>query len=289
MNDNYDYEEELFDSESDDQKTRKKEEKSGMNQDKLVRVLLITVIFALIAVVVLITLLLGSRENGDSQTDDPQSGNQAVAGETTTLQTGTVVGQTGEYAPGKYTVNVGENAYLTLREDAAKTSEAIFRIPHGTLLTITEIVYNAAAEEDFQYWGRTEYLGRDAWVSMKYLAKAYPENSDPSENVPTSAPAEETTEAVTDSAEPSEAPTTEAPAENVYVVVVDGGGSLNMRTEPDSASAKAIENGIPSGTKVTVLEIYENPEATDARVKYWAKVTYNNVTGWVAMGYLEKQ
>ena len=46
-------------------------------------------------------------------------------------------------------------------------------VPSGTKLTISEVFIdeNAAAPEE-KYWGKTDYKGWTAWVSMTYLSKA---------------------------------------------------------------------------------------------------------------------
>lgn len=76
---------------------------------------------------------------------------------------------TASYQIGTYLVNVGNNATLTLREEAAKDSDAIRTIPNGTMLTISEIATDPAAEDNMKYWGKTEYLGYEGWVAMEYL------------------------------------------------------------------------------------------------------------------------
>lgn len=292
MNDGYKFEEDIFDEEA----AVQPKAKTGVNSDKMLRLIIIAVIAGLIILVVLITMLLGSGSDKDQdfQGESIADAGAAVTGDLVTVSgeesfTGTVPDTTEGYQPGSYTVNVGANGTLTLRKEATATSESILSIPNGTKLTITEVVFNSAAEEGLQYWGKTEYLGWNAWVCMTYLAKAYSGNVVTPGEVTTAPPdtPEQTTEAPSE--EPTQEPTqepTEPPAlaENEYYVNVDP--SLNMRAEPSTDSDKIAS--IPGGSTVKVLDTYENPDAQDVIVKVWAKIEYGGVTGWVAMYYLSK-
>lgn len=292
MNDNYIEDDEVFEQEESEATDT---EESSKGSGKKLRVFLVVVAVAVVVVVVAVSVLFNAKKDDDE--------NETISENTasTTLpdssvgndeSTSSTIGEQITYEPGKYTVNVGQNGTLTLRKSPSKTAESILSIPNGTSLTITEIYTDTAATDDLVYWGKTVYLGWDAWVSMNYLAKAY------SDNIVT--PAEVTTEPSSSETEASSDTSTEVIAtestqgstganSNVYVVNVDDGLTLNMRSEPDAGSEKVHSSGIPSGTEVTVLDTYENADAVDANVKVWAKVTYDGVTGWVAMGYLESK
>ena len=53
-----------------------------------------------------------------------------------------------------------------------------------------------------------------------------------------------------------------------------------------SVTALAIAQ-IPDNAEITVIEVYHDANSKDIYTKYWGKVTYQGITGWVAMGYLE--
>lgn len=297
MNDNYIEDDEIFEQEESEATDT---EESSNGSGKTLRIILIAVVVALVVVIVAVSVLLNAKKDDDeNETISENTASTTISDSSAgnDESTSAIIGEQTTYEPGKYTVNVGQNGTLTLRKSPSKTAESILSIPNGTSLTITEIYTDTAATDDLVYWGKTVYLGWDAWVSMNYLAKAY------SDNIVT--PAEVTTEPSSSEAEASsdtsteviatEEKTTEAQQENsgeasnVYVVNVDGGLTLNMRSEPNADSEKVHSSGIPSGTEVTVLDTYENADAVDANVKVWAKVTYDGVTGWVAMGYLESK
>lgn len=287
MNDGYKYDDDIFENDNSEQP----KEKAKVNPDKMLRLIIVAVIAGLIILVVLITMLLGSgskKENNDNEETITDAGAVLPEDSVTVSGEGSITGntETDGYTPGYYTVNVGPNGTLTLRKEAAATSEAILSIPNGTKLQISEVVFNSAASEGLQYWGKTEYLGWNAWVCMTYLAKAYSGDVVTPDEVTTAPPVTENpTDAPTDkpTEEPTEAPS-ETLAENEYYVNVDP--SLNMRAEPSTDSDKIAS--IPNGSKVKVLDTYENPEAQDVIVKVWAKIEYSGVTGWVAMYYLSK-
>lgn len=288
MNDNNNYDDELFEENMTAEQDG--EQPANKNPGKM-RIVIVAVIVALVAVIILVSMLLNSKKT-DNDTQDKINENvisstEAESGNQSSEELTTVVSVEDNYAPGKYTVNVGANGTLTLRKGASKTSESILSIPNGTLLTITEVAVDTASDDDLKYWGKTVYLGWEAWVSMNYLAKAYSDNVVTPAEVTTAAPASEnTTTAEPESKE--ESTSSQQSNDNVYTVSVDDGLTLNMRSEPNADSEKVHDSGIPSGTKVTVLDTYENTEAVDSNVKVWAKVTYDGVTGWVAMGYLKK-
>ncbi|MBQ9946440.1 MAG: hypothetical protein IJO68_07965 [Clostridia bacterium] len=300
MNDNYENEvfeegEELVENEG-----KKK------NPEKIVKIILVAVIFALVAVVVLASLLLGSRSGNEETTVAPEESSTAVEITTSPAE---------KYTAGQYTVNVGANGNLRLRKDATKDAEILMDIPNGTLVTVTEVKYDETAEEGAQYWGKTVYLGWEGWVSMIYLANAYsgsivtpgeqttaPEGttvageesttSAPSTEQTTSAPVEQTTSAPVEQTtaasvpEQTTAANTAGSAYSTGKYTVDAQPHLNMR-DGHSVNALSIAQ-IPDNSEITIVEVYFDASSTNNYTKYWGKTTYGGVTGWVAMGYLEK-
>lgn len=295
MNDIYD--DELFEEGAEPQQ---KEEKKK-NPEKIIKICLGAVIVALIVVVVVASLLLGSRSEEETTT--------VPGDETTTLAEEITTSSAEKYSAGQYTVNVGANGTLRLRKEASKDAEILQDIPNGTLITVSEVKYDeTATEEGSMYWGKTVYLGWDGWVSMVYLANAYSESIvTPAEQTtePEGTSAEEITSAgeVTTNATVPElttsavetstaAPETTTAASNVAGTAystgkytVDAQPHLNMR-DGHSVNALAIAQ-IPDNAEITVTEVYYDANSTDSYTKYWGKVTYQGITGWVAMGYLE--
>ncbi|MBR3767482.1 MAG: hypothetical protein IKL10_04485 [Clostridia bacterium] len=293
MNDN-NFEEELFEEEE-----VLETEKKKSNPEKTIKIILGAVIVALIVVVVLAALLLGSKSGNDETTTIPE--------ETTTLVSETTTSPEEKYTPGQYTVNVGANGTLRHRKDATKDAEIVNDIPNGTLLTVTEVKYDATAEEGSQYWGKTVYLGWDGWVSMTYLANAYsesvvtpaeqttaPENTTEGEETTAAAPEQTTSASEQTTAAPEQttaAPETTTSASNAgsaYATgkyTVDAQPHLNMR-DGHSVDALAIAQ-IPDKSEITIDEVYYDANSTDSYTKYWGKTTFGGVTGWVAMGYLD--
>ncbi len=303
MNDNFNYEEEIVEETQDD---TVKEKKGG---EKVLKIVLGAVIVALIVVVVLVSLLLGTGAGKDDETTLPEE---------TTISAGTeeiTTSAAEKYKAGQYTVNVGENGRLNLRKEASKDAEQLITVPNGQLLTVTEVIYDATAEEGSQYWGKSSYLGWEGYVAMVYLANAYsssivtPGEVTTAETEATTGAAEETTTAAstetttkkpnetTTAASTSEA-TTAKPAETTTTAnssvtgattpgkyTVDAQPYLNMRDD-HNVGALAIAQ-IPDKETVTVVEVYHDSKSTDKYTQYWGKITYAGITGWVAMGYLE--
>ncbi len=293
MNDIYD--DELFEEETE---PRQKESKKG-NPEKIIKICLGAVVVALVVVVVLASLLLSSR-SGDETTTAPND-------ETTTLAEVITTSPAEMFSAGQYTVNVGANGTLRLRKEANKDAEILQDIPNGTLITVSEVIYDEAAEEGAKYWGKTVYLGWDGWVSMVYLANAYSESivtpgeqtteveNTTSEEI--TGENEATTQAVTSEATTAAQEATTAAVENTtssgtagsaYATgkyTVDAQPHLNMR-DGHSVEALAIAQ-IPDNAEITVIEVYYDANSSNSYTKYWGKVTYQGITGWVAMGYLE--
>ncbi len=304
MNDMHDNE--LFEEGAESQQEEKKS-----NPEKIIKICLGIVIVALVVVVALSSILLASRGGNEETT--------ARADETTTLGEEITTSPAEKYSAGQYTVNVGASGTLRLRKDASKDAEILQDIPNGTLITVSEVKYDETAEEGSRYWGKTVYLGWDGWVSMIYLANAYsesivtpdeqttaPENTSgevttgTSEEATTAAPeattaapeattaAPEVTTAAPEATTAAPENTTSSGASNAYATgkyTVDAQPHLNMR-DGHSVNALAIAQ-IPDNAEVTVVEVYHDASSTDSYTKYWGKVTYQGITGWVAMGYLE--
>ena len=297
MNDMYDNE--LFEEGAEPQQEEKKS-----NPEKIIKICLGIVIVALVVVVALSSILLASRGGNEEST--------APTDETTTLSEEITTSPAEKYSAGQYTVNVGASGTLRLRKDASKDAEILQDIPNGTLITVSEVKYDETAEEGSRYWGKTVYLGWDGWVSMIYLANAYsesivtpdeqttapegasdeattaaPEATTAAPEATTAAP-EATTAAPEITTSASESTTASTGASNAYATgkyTVDAQPHLNMR-DGHSVNALAIAQ-IPDNAEVTVVEVYHDASSTDSYTKYWGKVTYQGITGWVAMGYLE--
>ncbi len=304
---NKNYEDEIF------EETQENEEVSsekGNKSEKFLRICLGAVIAAVVVIAVLAAVVISMSKSGNEEdtTVPPDV--------TTTLPVEITTSPAEKYAPGQYTVNVGGNGKLNLRKEPSKDGEQILAIDNATLLTITEVKYDAEAEEDFQYWGRTLYKGWDAWVSMKYLATAYSESIVTPDEV-TTAPVEGTTIAgeittLAGESTTSAAEMTTAPAENTTAATVpenttaassepatSGPGGvfstgtytvtaephLNMRENHDVSSLSVAQ--IPANSTVTIVEVYHDANTTNEYARYWGKTTFGGVTGWVAMGYLK--
>lgn len=304
MNDNINYEDEIFEDEN-EQNEDVSEKKEKVNPEKLVRICIAAIIVAVVVVALLVTTVISMRSNEEETT--------LPADETTTLTEEITTSPAEKYAPGEYTVKVGEKGTLNLRKEPSKDAEQILGIPSGTLLEITEIKYDETAEEDSQYWGRTEYLGWDAWVSMKYLVNAYsdtvvtpgeittsaeettsssdettasPEQTTAAPEVTTAAP--EATTAAPEVTTAAPETTTSASAGSAFstgTYTVTADPHLNMRENHDVGSLSIAQ--IPHNSTVTVVDVYYDEDSTNSYTKYWGKVTFGGVTGWIAMGYLE--
>ena len=83
-----------------------------------------------------------------------------------------------------------------------------------------------------------------------------------------------------------EAVTTEADLYPAGDYVVSAEGSLRLR-EDHSTDAKHIMS-VPSGTKLTISEVYIDENAATQEEKFWGKTDYKGWTAWVAMAYLTK-
>ena len=90
----------------------------------------------------------------------------------------------------------------------------------------------------------------------------------------------------TDAVTTTEAVTTEDQLYPVGEYVVSAEGSLRLR-EDHSTDAKHIMS-VPSGTKLTITEVYIDDKAATNEEKFWGKTDYKGWTAWVAMAYLTK-
>lgn len=292
---NRNYEEEIFEEAEANAEASPEKGKS----EKFLRLCLAAVIVAIVVVAVLASVIISMSKGNEEETT-------LSVDETTTMPVEITTSPAEKYAPGQYTVNVGGNGKLNLRKEPSKDGEQILAIDNATLLTITEVKYDAEAEEDYKYWGRTIYKGWDAWVSMKYLANAYSDNIVTPDEVTTAgdetttlagetttlpesttaAAPESTTAAVENttaaSTEPTSGPSS-AFATGTYTVTAEP--HLNMREDHDVSSLSIAQ--IPANATITIVDVYHDADSTNPYAKYWGKTTYSGITGWVAMGYLK--
>ena len=112
------------------------------------------------------------------------------------------------------------------------------------------------------------------FVALKKKDKNQPANSG---NIATASDVVTTTEV---------AVTTEADLYPVGDYIVSAEGSLRLR-EDHSTEAKHIMS-VPSGTKLTITEIYIDDNAATPEEKFWGKTDYKGWAAWVAMSYLSK-
>lgn len=69
-----------------------------------------------------------------------------------------------------------------------------------------------------------------------------------------------------------------------YTVIADG----NVRLREDhSVDSKHIMS-VPTGTKLTISEVYIDSAATEEDQKFWGKTEYKGWTAWVALAYLSR-
>lgn len=303
---NKNYEEEVFEQNAENEEAVSEK---GNKSEKFLRICLGAVIAAVVVIAVLAAVVISMSKSGNEEDTTVPSD------VTTTLPVEITTSPAEKYAPGQYTVNVGGNGKLNLRKEPSKDGEQILAIDNATLLTITEVKYDAEAEEDFQYWGKTLYKGWDAWVSMKYLATAYSESIVTPDEVTTDT-AQETTSAgetttLAGESTTAAAETTTASAENTTAAAPEtttaatsepstsGPGGvfstgtytvtaephLNMRENHDVSSLSVAQ--IPANSTVTIVDVYHDANSANEYTKYWGKTTFGGITGWVAMGYLK--
>lgn len=292
MNDNRFNDDEVF--EEGEQQPEANESGTGKNA-ALTRICIAVMVVFGVVIIILVSVLLGLKQN---------KGEETTVDETTTLPVEITTAPEERYEIGQYTVNVGGTGTLNLRKEPTKDAEQLISVPHGTLLNITEIKYDAQGDDKTQFWGKADYLGWTGWVSMTYLVKAYTEGIVTPGELTTAAVESTTGTEDTTGAESTTAPETTTAAPEVTTAAPEattssGAGSaystgkytvdaqphLNMRDD-HSVNALAIAQ-IPDNAEVTVVDVYYDSNSTDSYTKYWGKVTYGGITGWVAMGYLE--
>ncbi len=293
MNDNKFYDDEVFEEEEQTGEENANENGAGKNT-AFVRICIAVMVVFGVAIIVLVSILLGLKQKNPEE---------STVDETTTLPVEITTSPEERYEVGQYTVNVGGTGTLNLRKEPTKDAEQLISIPHGTLLSVTEIKYDAEGDNKTQFWGKAEYLGWTGWVSMTYLVKAYTEGIVTPGELTTAGEESTTATEGTTASEATTAPevttapeattaapenTTSSSAGSAYSTgkyTVDAQPHLNMR-EDHSVTALAIAQ-IPDKAEVTVVDVYYDSSSTDSYTKYWGKVTYGGITGWVAMGYLE--
>ena len=282
MSDNIRYDDDFFaDSEPKERAPREKKAKPAMKiPEGLSPELLMKIIIAAVAVGAVIIIILGclvfSSFNKDKDNDSEQTTVSSVEDDMTI---------------GTYTVTIPEDpkALLNLREAASMEAADIAKVPNGAHLMVTEVV-----EAGGITWGKVTYEGAAGYVNMQYLVKSYtgtvpstpeqttkaPEGNseEKPENEVTTKPAETTTSAPTSSSNSGSAGAT-----GKYVV--DAQPELNLR-DGHSVDALSIAK-IPDKEVITIDEVYYDEDAKDSYTKYWGKTTYQGITGWVAMGYLD--
>lgn len=252
-------------------------EPENKRPEKSLKIIFAIVIAALLVLFIMLGILFGKKaaEEKEEQTTVPET--TTAAAETTTLPP-----VEEKYKPGEYTVQTGYQ--LNLRKDHSTDAESIMGIPENTKLTISEIYCDESADsEETKYWGKTTYKGWTAWISMFYTKKAYSDNV--VEPVVTTTQSEQTTAAAEPEATTAAAPSSGSEAETgKYKVTADS--YLRVR-EDHSVDSLAIAN-IEKDRELEVLEVYCDESATDSTLKYWGRISYQGVNGWVAMHYLEK-
>ena len=69
-----------------------------------------------------------------------------------------------------------------------------------------------------------------------------------------------------------------------YVVTAQG----NVRLREDHSIDSKHIMSVPSGTKLTITEVYIDAAAADDEQKFWGKTDYKGWTAWVALAFLSK-
>ncbi len=142
------------------------------------------------------------------------------------------------------------NVYL--RKGPASSYASITVIPKGTEIEVTEIVNN---------WARTVYKGNEGFCGLSYakLLEAFVEEE------------EEVSVSVTTDGEDGwiTVPDEDEYLKGYYKVLEN----LNLRESPSTSGSKIVI--MAAGSKVKVIEIKNG----------WAKVEYNQYTGWCSLEY----
>lgn len=210
------------------------------------------------------------------------------------------------YTPGEYVVSASGS--LRLRSKPSMEAEHIMSVPSKTKLNITEVrIDKNAATEDSKYWGKTTFKGTEAWVCLSFMTKTSStlsiidnsttlpeeetfdfdettkENSDETTNPDdNNDPLAETTDPASGETTSSTSSSSNAYSTGKYTY---NDGDLNVRSQATVSSDNPIK--ISAGSVFTVTEIKEDPNAENDTLRYWGRVTYNNVNGWVCMSLLQ--
>ena len=135
------------------------------NTATLVISVIIAVALLLLIVVIGMAIAKKNESKGNAESN-AFSSTETTAGQT--IRDDSAASETA-YSPGEYTVPVEGN--LRLREDHSADAKHIMSVPGGTTLTITEIYVDENASDPAEkYWGKTEYKGWTAWVTMYGLS-----------------------------------------------------------------------------------------------------------------------
>lgn len=242
-----------------------------------------TLIGVLVAVLLVFVILLGvfvamKKKNANKPAN---SGNVATPGDAVVTTLEAVTTEADLYPVGDYIVSA--EGSLRLREDHSTEAKHIMSVPSGTKLTISEVFIDEnAANPEEKFWGKTDYKGWTAWVSMTYLSKAAGEGTvelttaeGASGIAPTTLPGETTTKCATSTGAKYET--------GKYVVTADE--FVRIREDHD-VNSEAIDQ-IDRDEEITILEVYHDEDAEDSTLEYWGKVSYQGTVGWVAMHYTE--
>jgi uncharacterized protein YraI len=133
---------------------------------------------------------------------------------------------------------VTANGGLRLRFGPGTNFEVLTTIPDGTRISLLDSV---------GAWVRTEYDGKDGWVSAEYLTDAEP------------------AEQYADSSEDKS---------SEYAYVAADGGLLRLRSGPGTNFE--VLAAIPDGTRISLLD----------SVGAWVLTEYDGKSGWVSAEYL---
>lgn len=267
---------------------------------KSLKIIFAAIIAILTVLVLILAIFFGIKKAKDGSEDKENGSATTLSDEEST----SAEDEKDIYSPGYYTV--ASEGSVRLREDHSLESEKLKSIPRGKKVNITEIFTDEKTDnETAKYWGKTEFEGVTGWVCIAFLTKDG-DNGTPvisttvSEKETTT---EKETEETTTEKKPEE--TTAKPEEKTTVPepATEGSSSLGGYTagkysfsSSDSSlhmrDAASIDgssiNDIPSGSSFNVTEIREDPNATSDVLRYWGKISYNGIEGWVCMGVLNK-
>lgn len=154
--------------------TYKKKNKQTVSIPKLI---LLIVAVAVIAVAAITGARMGTKkaEKESSAAAAKEAASRAAEASTVPVA---------KYSAGTYKVETGGYTLL-IREQPSKSAGDKGEIPDNTGITITEISEDPeAADENYRYWGKTQYNGETGWVPMGYLELVSGESTSEEENVP---------------------------------------------------------------------------------------------------------